>query len=285
MLKYHGRVIAWFVFAFLVPIPAHAGPASFDTWKFHYGDHPAWAQPEFDDRQWPQAQIPGRLSGQPLGPPDFRGWLRVRLQWPVSADQPAVWGLSLGRIQLIDEVYLNGVRVGGEGRFGDHVFRRWSIYNKHRVYRLPSDIIRDEPNRNVLAIRLQGSMANGIAIEGPVILGNYLELLRQGHKQNLRQVGIEAACLTIGGVFFLLWGTLWINGQRNREHMWFGVLLGLILVTIASDTLLGYRLGWNRPPMQGLNGLAYGLLAIASWHYFLAYLGVPQTRITYLLST
>jgi phosphoserine phosphatase RsbU/P len=72
-------------------------------WRFHRGDNPAYARPDFDDSSWQPVSL-GRLQNGSLG----ASWYRMRIELP-----PHHGPLALGIFGVTGayEVYLNGVLV------------------------------------------------------------------------------------------------------------------------------------------------------------------------------
>ncbi|MBM3853780.1 MAG: hypothetical protein FJ399_11590, partial [Verrucomicrobia bacterium] len=95
---------------------AEQGAAWTGPWRWHAGDDPVWARPDFDDSSWPA----GDSLTVPLGWHDGtwpgRGWFRVRLDLrDVSTSQQAFLSvLPAGAA----EVYFDGHRVLRAGEFG-----------------------------------------------------------------------------------------------------------------------------------------------------------------------
>ena len=101
-------------------------------WKFHTGDNPAWAQPEFDDSSWstmdltpPQGSydpyfgssgfVPGWTARGYPGYSGF-GWYRLR----VNLQESVGGGLAIKMPNDVDDayqVYVNGKFIGEFGRF------------------------------------------------------------------------------------------------------------------------------------------------------------------------
>ncbi len=84
-------------------------------WRFQAGDHPAWAQPGFDDRGWaPVNSFFGQANPLPgwRGMGWFRLWVRVD---PSLVDQ--ILALQID-YDGASEIYLDGRRIGGFGKVG-----------------------------------------------------------------------------------------------------------------------------------------------------------------------
>lgn len=80
-------------------------------WLAHAGDDPAWAQPGFDDSQWPTVKIQVPLAFQGMEDADAV-WYRLHVHVPSNARHLS---LMLTRMGGSLEIYANGARLGGWG--------------------------------------------------------------------------------------------------------------------------------------------------------------------------
>jgi hypothetical protein len=158
------------------------------TWRFKIGDNMDWRAPGYDDRQWESIHVPAFWETQGHRNYDGYGWYRVRFKLnPELRGQHLI--LFLGKIDDIDEAYLNGERIGKTGlkyRDNNSDFSRW------RAYTIPNEKI--YPDReNVIAVRVyDGFMHGGIYI-GPVGImtrEKYLDWEPYGGKKNSNK-GLE----------------------------------------------------------------------------------------------
>jgi sialate O-acetylesterase len=132
------------------------------TWKLKKGDDDDWAKPSFDDSKWPDVLVPAYWDTQGLKDYDGYGWYRVRFTVPEKfRDQDLV--LVVGKIDDVDETYLNGERVG---RTGTRHVQGWE-YLKFRAYTVPSETIKFG-QENVLAVRVYDNFLHGGIYDGPV---------------------------------------------------------------------------------------------------------------------
>jgi Beta-galactosidase jelly roll domain len=132
------------------------------VWKLNRGDDTEWAKPSFDDSEWRQVLVPAYWETQGLKDYDGYGWYRIRFTVPEKfRNQDMI--LLLGKIDDIDETYLNGKRVGRTG--GRRV--KGDEYLKLRAYSLRSDdIIYGQDN--VLAVRVYDNFLHGGIYDGPI---------------------------------------------------------------------------------------------------------------------
>jgi hypothetical protein len=131
-------------------------------WKFSIGDDIKWANPSFDDSDWDQINVPGQWENE--GYKDYNGYAWYRKTFK-PGDIPAntTIFLMLGRIDDVDEVYLNGREVGKSGKFPPNYE---SAYDRTRKYIIPPDCLK-EGEDNVIAVRVYDSYLEGGIVEGP----------------------------------------------------------------------------------------------------------------------
>jgi sialate O-acetylesterase len=130
-------------------------------WKFSVGDSADWAAPEFADRDWTTIHAPAEWQSQ--GYRDYNGfaWYRKTFAFPDGHEKDTVF-LSLGKVDDVDQVYLNGKLIGSTGQFPPHYL---SAYDEPRIYEVPSGSLvagRD----NVLAVRVYDGGGVGGIVEG-----------------------------------------------------------------------------------------------------------------------
>jgi alpha-galactosidase len=140
---------------------AIAGP-----WRLRTGDDPRYATREFDEDTWETVAVP--KPWEEAGHPDYDGyaWYRTRFSLPPLA--PGRTGgradsrtpyLELGKVDDVDETFLNGVKLGQTGAFPPNYRSEWQAY---RRYRVPVDAL-NWGGENVLAVRVyDGGGAGGI---------------------------------------------------------------------------------------------------------------------------
>lgn len=116
-------------------------------WRFHPGDNPAWAAPDFNDTHW-DLQDSGHVWDSKLYPaPDGMGWYRFKVTLPPdSADTT----LNLPHIIDCYEVFANGQLLGGYGKMPPNATPYWGGFNK--LFTIPPAIVRT--GTVVIAIRV-----------------------------------------------------------------------------------------------------------------------------------
>ncbi len=137
------------------------------TWLFSTGDDPDRRDPAFDDGDWTEVYVPAYWETQGYKGYNGYGWYRKRFRVP-----PELIGkkliLLLGKIDDVDETYLNGRRIGRTGEMpprGD-MFNRVE-YTLLRAYTIPPDMLHSGRD-NLVAVRVYDGWVHGGIYQGPV---------------------------------------------------------------------------------------------------------------------
>ena len=118
-------------------------------WKFSIGDNMEWANPEYDDSDWDNIFVPS--DWERSGYRDYNGFAWYRKSFEISnfpKESPVY--LDLGRIDDVDEVYLNGKLIGSSGSFYPNYK---SANDAQRRYIIPDGILKNNQT-NVISIRV-----------------------------------------------------------------------------------------------------------------------------------
>jgi sialate O-acetylesterase len=137
-------------------------------WKFHTGDNKDWSSPDFNDADWSKIRVPSEWGNQGYGNYDGYAWYRVKFKLPQRFSEGEYY-LSLGKIDDIDDVYLNGRHIGNVYDLKkDAEFKRsgWE-YNARRIYKIPENLLKPD-GTNIISVRVFDSQLNGGIYEGPV---------------------------------------------------------------------------------------------------------------------
>lgn len=150
--------------------------------------------------------------------------------------QPAI---SLGMIGNSDEVFLNGVKIGGEGVLGN-----WFVEatNVTRLYKVPEGLLRYD-TENILAIRIMNTYLQGGILAGKIGIGDYKELLLEKLNRNYFRKIVETSFLAYFCIFLLSCIFLHINGIKDKEYKFFGIFIFLYCITYILDSLIFYETG------------------------------------------
>lgn len=131
------------------------------SWHFSVGDDLAWAKPEFDDSEWTKVDVPDDWESE--GYRDYNGyaWYRHEFKLPRDHVRQSLY-LTLGKIDDVDQVFVNGMLIGGTGQFPPD-YR--TAYDVNRVYALPPGCLRPDA-MNVIAVRVYDEGGRGGIYEG-----------------------------------------------------------------------------------------------------------------------
>ncbi len=137
-------------------------------WRFKKGDSEKWIDPSLDDRNWDQIFVPAYWESQGYPEYDGMGWYRLHFKIPTElAEKKLV--LLLGRIDDLDETYVNGEEIGRTGRIHSKP-RRSNLdgeYREFRAYTLRAGLLKPSID-NVIAVRVYDGMGGGGIYEGPI---------------------------------------------------------------------------------------------------------------------
>lgn len=137
-------------------------------WKFKTGDDESWAASAFDDSRWQEVKVPLIWDAQGFKNYDGFVWYRVKFRIPANlADRRLV--LLLGRIDDMDEAYLNGELIGRTGRLRRGLSQKdyGNEYRQQRAYTIPLSLLNPK-GENTLAVRVQDVWLHGGIYDGPV---------------------------------------------------------------------------------------------------------------------
>ena len=152
------------------------------VWKFQTGDDPARKVADFDDSGWSEIMVPAKWEDQGYRDYDGYAWYRKKFSFQANSDEKMV--LLLGKIDDIDQVFINGVLVGSTGNFPA---KKWddvsvgSEYTAFRGYYIPDGLLKKNQT-NVIAVRVLDTGGAGGIYEGPVGLlsqTKYIEYWRK----------------------------------------------------------------------------------------------------------
>ncbi len=243
--------------------------------KISAGDNPAWASPSYDDTHWKRIRIPASWQSQGFEPAKSMGWYRIHFQGPDTAGTRPL-GVFFGRIGDVDEVFLNGQKIGGEGVMGD---RRVEAPFVQRLYRIPRSLLLPGED-NLLAVRVMNTYVTGGIFEEPVLLGDHSDLLGLKTERENAISRVDLILLVSLSVFVVFFFLIHLSGVRDREYLAFAVFVLLYTVEYLLDSLIFYQTGLKTHTLQKLVASLMMLLP-ASFLIFLS-LAVKQ-RITRLL--
>ena len=137
-------------------------------WKFHLGDNKQWKSANYNDELWTTINVPGEWEQQGFTDYDGYAWYRKKFHVPGNLANKDLY-LSLGKVDDIDYVYLNGEFIGSVYDLEkDHEYRRKGYeYSARRIYKIPAGLLKPNSN-NTIAVRVYDSRIRGGIYEGPI---------------------------------------------------------------------------------------------------------------------
>lgn len=139
------------------------------NWLFHEGDDPSWKDPEYDDSDWQQVDLPASWEVHSDYTEDnVYGWYRKTINIPEEWEGYSL-KVTLGKIDDVDTTYFNGQKIGQSGKFptGDNGEGMETAYEKIREYEIPAEAI-NYGQENVISIRIFDGSADGGLYSGPI---------------------------------------------------------------------------------------------------------------------
>ncbi|MBK7105506.1 MAG: beta galactosidase jelly roll domain-containing protein [Ignavibacteriae bacterium] len=153
------------------------------TWKFQTGDNSKWMKNNFDDKSWKKLIVPSNWDWQ--GYNNYDGFAWYRISFDVNLEKEIYKNdliLIIGKIDDIDETYLNEKMIGSTGdllampltrNFSEGIN---SEYSQLRGYKINKEDLRN--GRNVIAIRVYDGFQYGGIYEGPIGITTLKDYLR-----------------------------------------------------------------------------------------------------------
>ena len=181
------------------------------AWKMSLSDIPEHSTVAQDDSAWKEVQLPGNLARKGAVP---GRWLWLRKHFQLASQPEANVALTVGAVFDSDEIYINGVRIGGLVSEGV----RPTNYGRPRLYTVPPGLL--TAGDNLVALRLKGAFKNEIGFMGsPVQIQSLPQAISALYAAEVKGL-IYAATYVVIGIFFIL---LYFRIKELREYLWFGI--------------------------------------------------------------
>ncbi len=137
------------------------------VWKFMIGDNKNWIDLNTDDSNWEDIFVPSAWEDE--GYPGYNGYAWYKKHFFLKSDIDIYnLYLSLGKIDDVDEVYLNGHLVGFSGSFPPEYD---TAYNQKRFYRIAANHLNVDGD-NVITVRVYDAMLEGGIVNGRIGIYN-----------------------------------------------------------------------------------------------------------------
>jgi hypothetical protein len=243
-------------------------------WRFHPGDSPAstsspaplWADPDFNDSNWPLLRSDESWDTQGYPAMSGFGWYRFAVKVP-AGEKPS--SLLLAPILTSFDLYVDSRRVGGSGQMPPTLIPS-TEFRYHLFPLTPSGS--SSPRTVQVAIRVWHSPVWASYVGGGPYLAGHLGgqlagdprllALEQHYRQvarNVRYVDAYSYSITAGLVGFAILCLFFIR-NAEREYLWFAIIL---LSQAAEHALTVGREIYSWPPVL-LYDLVDGAFAAAT---------------------
>ena len=206
-------------------------------WRFHAGDDPQWASPNFDDSSWPLLNTGSYWSAQGYRGYSGFAWYRLRLKLPATTEPLAI---NIGHINSAAELYVDGQLIGANGIMRPKP--EWSMQLEANAFPLPPAL---NGHSVEIAVRVWKSPASssysGGGFRSHPVVGS-LALLEAGRSVafdnsfagDLSSLAVDLLTLVLGG-FGL---GLYLLDRRNTEYAWFAVwAIGTVSLDVLNVTV------------------------------------------------
>jgi hypothetical protein len=223
------------------------------TWQFHIGDDPAWASPTLDDSAWEGIQADKSWGAQQHFNYTGYAWYRRHITIDPATDPNLDLSIYIQHIDDVYEIYWNGARIGGLGKFPPNP--NWYWRPGPQTYPLA------KAQSGILAIRVwkvdPTSFDSGLlgGLVAPPLLGSnnaiasYLAERNYAWLQSRLYLGGLLILYGLVGILSLL---AWLNNRSRKLLLWMAVIsfTPLVLQLLSGFRIpIGYMtsLGWQQP--------------------------------------
>jgi Stage II sporulation protein E (SpoIIE) len=252
-----------------------AGP-----WKFHIGDDPAWAQPDFDDSKWEDMDLTPGSRGlargwTARGHAGYSGYAWYRLQVEVWGANRSLALKMPGDFDDAYQVFVNGQRLGEFGKFTPHGVTAYSALPT--AFRLPKSV-RD--GKVTIAIRMWMDSATPFnfpdagGLHEPPELGYASAISSQvrldwddvGH-----QVGSGFLELLILVMSLLIALALFWLDRQEKSYLWLALVCEATILSVGVLLLVNFTTWIGQTEFVILTDVIAKPLQIGLWVLFWGY--------------
>jgi sialate O-acetylesterase len=133
-------------------------------WKLQPGDDPSWKDEAIDEIGFRPVVVPSYWEHLGFESLDGYAWYRKSFELN-KRPQNETMVLLLGKVDDVDETYLNGTKIGSTGVEDDSEPSADDAWSHRRTYTFPSSLLKKS---NTLAVRVYDRRQTGGIYEGPV---------------------------------------------------------------------------------------------------------------------
>jgi sigma-B regulation protein RsbU (phosphoserine phosphatase) len=247
-------------------------------WLFQQGDNPAWAAKDFDDSQWPTVTTRKGFASQ--GYPNVNQfWYRVHMR--VRPDTgPLVLGITTFYGSY--EIFVNGVRIGGEGKMsgsGEVRFGRLILFG------IPKEAVRS----GELVVALHGAVGayayasesfyEGVtATSGRIMIGGPVALAPLTFESYMRGVLIDWIFLVLVSFVVFIVLALYRALPDQKEYLTIALCGGFQLLEVCSSLLTARLRLMSSGLVHGIGIFADAAFLVLQFEVVLRLVGIRPAR-------
>jgi len=226
-------------------------------WRFHTGDNPTWADPKFDDSQWPLLRSDTGWSSQGYKNYSGMAWYRFEVIVPAGMDQISLY---VPQINTCYEVYADGRLIGTYGKMPPNA-GPYIGGGRYQLYAVPAR--NQAGNKIEIALRVwhwpgEVSSISGGPLFGGGLVGDGRQIMQQVPLEwgwwHWRYAGYQTVALlqTLTGFGML---AVFLLRRKDKEYLWFSLMM---LFSAASGWHYVYSFDrvWSAKLFQYLRHLA-----------------------------
>lgn len=162
----------------LLPVPSNTGQIAYldldinltGMWRFNVGDISDWRNSDYNDRDWKEIFVPAFWETQGYKNYDGFAWYRMKFTLPKKYDNQKMV-LLLGKIDDIDQTFVNGTLIGSVGDWNFDVvptnFNQNYEWTTVRAYHIPDNAL-IPGKENTIAVRVYDGYLDGGIYQGPI---------------------------------------------------------------------------------------------------------------------
>jgi sigma-B regulation protein RsbU (phosphoserine phosphatase) len=220
--------------------------ASLDgLWRFHTGDDPAWADPNFDDSKWPLLRSDESWSDQ--GYKDYGGmaWYRFQVIVPAGLDHVSLY---FPYIETCYEVFADGKLIGTYGKMPPNR-APYTGGLRYAPYELPGSHAGEKVEIAVRVWHWPGwamYVGGGPQFPGGLVGGtdplkgrNKLEVASRFRSEGSNETLALLQTLACAGAL-----ALFLLRRKDREYLWFGLMMLFDAISYWVEVSQGFHI-WN----------------------------------------
>jgi serine phosphatase RsbU (regulator of sigma subunit) len=202
-------------------------------WKYHPGDNPEWARPEFDDTAWETAAPTLRAQSIPPSGWTGLGWFRIHLDVDSTLWHQTL-ALSIAQAGAAS-IYVDGRLIYNFGH--DGLKQSHPESEKYRDYAAFSF----SPHRHhVIAVRYANYSTrifhqNGLIAGFDILIGDAGSMIVSGLREVKRDLTTQILFTTFAMAFGLLHLVLFLFSPHAKSHLYFALFVFLYAGNIFFD--------------------------------------------------